>query len=309
MEWLNYHHLFYFWTVCREGSISRAADKLRLAQPTVSGQIKVLEEAIGERLFEREGRGLQLTEMGRTVQRYADEIFLLGRELQDVIKGRPTGRPVRLSVGIAGMVPKLLSHQLLEAALKLPEPVRLFCCEDSAEPLLAKLAIHDLDLVLSDVPAPPSARVKVFSHLLGECGVSIFATPELATRYRRGFPRTLTDAPFLLPAAGTALRRSLDEWFEQHDLEPRVVAEFDDSALMKAFGQGGLGLFAAPSVAEPEIIRQYGVKLVGRAEDVRERFYAISVERTLKHPAVLAITTAARRVLFQEAPASSSPLS
>jgi LysR family transcriptional activator of nhaA len=298
MEWLNYHHLFYFWTVCKEGGVSRGAEKLRLAQPTVSGQIKVFEEALGEQLFRREGRGVVLTDVGNVVLRYADEIFSLGREMQDVLKGRPTGRPLRLAVGIAGTVPKLLAHRLIEPALKLPEPVRLYCFEDRSDRLLARLATHELDMVLSDMAAGPGVSVKAYNHLLGETGVSFFAAPELAARLRRGFPRSLDGAPFLFPTEGSALRRSLEQWFDAEKLSPREVADFDDSALMKVFARGALGVFASPSVAEAEVVRQYGVKVVGRTDAVKERFYAISIEKRLKHPAVLAVTQAARAELF-----------
>lgn len=301
MEWLNYHHLYYFWTVCREGSVSGAAEKLRLAQPTVSGQIKVLEDTLGEKLFRREGRGLVLTDVGNVVLRYAEEIFSLGREMQDVLKGRPTGRPLRLAVGIAGTVPKLLAHRLLEPALKLPEPVHLACFEDRSDRLLARLATHELDMVLSDISAGPNVSVRVYNHLLGETGISFFAAPELAARVRRGFPRSLDSAPFLLPTQGSAMRRSLELWFESQQIKPHGVAEFDDSALMKVFAQSGLGVFGAPSVAEAEVVRQYGVKVVGRATEVKERFYAISIEKKLKHPAVIAVSQAARGELFNVA--------
>ena len=299
MEWLNYHHLLYFWTVARHGGVSAASDELRLAQPTVSGQLRMLEDALGEKLFHRVGRRMVLTDMGRTVFRYADEIFTLGRELIDVVKGRPTGRPVRLVVGVADAVSKLIAYRLLQPALQLPEPVRIVCREDRPERLLAELSVHGLDLVLSDAPVGPAIKVRAFNHLLGECGVGFFAAPGLAKRLAGRFPGSLHGAPMLLPTETTALRRALDQWFDAQGIRPQVVSEFEDSALLKVFGQQGLGVFPAPSAIDAEVRRQYGVRLVGTTTAVRERFYAISVERRLKNPAVVAICDAARETLFQ----------
>jgi LysR family transcriptional activator of nhaA len=299
MDWLNYHHLLYFWTVVREGSVSRAAEKLRLAQPTISAQVKLLEEALGDTLFDRQGRRLALTDTGRLVYRYADEIFGIGRELQEALKGRPAaGRPLPLSVGVANAVPKLIVHRLLKPAVSAGQPIHLVCREDSTPTLLAELATHALDVVITDVPAPPHVRVKVFSHLLGESGTTFFAAGSLAVKLRRRFPRSLNDVPVLLPTRHTALRLALDHWFEAEDLHPRIVGEFDDSALMKTFGQAGRVAFPASTAIAQEVVRQYRVQPVGRATGVRERYYAISVERRLKHPGVLAITTAARTELF-----------
>ncbi len=298
MEWLNYHHLLYFWAVAREGSVTKASQQLRLAQPTVSGQLKSLEDALGEKLFERTGRRLVLTDVGRVVFRYADEIFSLGRELQDTLKGRPTGRPVRFTVGVADAVPKLVAYRLLLPALSLPEPVHVVCREDKPERLLAELGAHSLDLVISDSPLGAGTRVKAYSHLLGETPVAIFGADALAAAHRRGFPRSLEGAPLLVPTESSALRRSLDQWLDAEGIRPRVVGEFEDSALLKTFGQAGLGLFPAPLAIEAEIRAQFGVKLVGRVDAVKERFYALSVERKIKHPAVLAISEAARRKLF-----------
>ena len=298
MAWLNYHHLLYFWTVARLGSIARATRELNLTQPAISAQLRTLERSLGERLFARSGRSLVLTEVGQLVFRYADEIFTTGRELQETLAGRPSGRPVRLTVGAADAMPKLLTYRLLEPALTGAEPVRLVLREDDPERLLADLAIHALDLVLADAPVPASVKVKAHSHLLGECGVTVFGAPALAARRRRGFPRSLDGAPFLLPTTNTVLRRSLDQWFAAEGVRPDAVAEIEDSGVLKAFGQRGLGLFAAPSAVEAEVRRQYGVRVVGRTDAVRERFYAISVERRITHPAVLAITRAARRDIF-----------
>ena len=298
MPWLNYHHLLYFWTVAREGSVGRAATVLNLTQPAVSSQVRSLERALGERLFERRGRRLALTETGRVVYRYADEIFTLGRELQETLAGRPTGRPARLAVGAVDALPKLLTHRLLEPALRGAEPVQLTLREDEPERLLASLAIHELDVVLSDSPVPPGARIAAFSHPLGESDVAIFAAPALATAHRRRFPRSLDGAPFLLPGAGSSLRRSLDGWLERNGIRPTTVAEIDDSAVLATFGQAGAGLFAAPRAVEREVRRQYGVHVVGHVAEIRERYYAISVERRIRHPAVQAISSAARSELF-----------
>jgi LysR family transcriptional activator of nhaA len=299
MEWLNYHHLLYFWTVAREGSIVRAGEQLRLTQPTISGQVKALEDALGERLFDRQGRRLVLTEMGRVVYRYADEIFALGRELLDTINDRPTGRPYRLVVGVANNLPKMLVYRLLAPALSLPEGVRVICRDDYTDRLLAALSLHEVDVVLTDAPMGPGVSVRAFNHLLGECGVTFLGTPDLAARARRRFPASLDGMPVLLPTEGLNSRRSLDEWFGAHGVRPQVVAEFDDSAVLKAFGHAGAGIFPVPTVVEDDVRRQYGVRVVGRADDVRERFYAISVEKRLKHPAVVAMTQRARTDVFK----------
>jgi LysR family transcriptional activator of nhaA len=298
MEWLNYHHLLYFWTVVREGGVLAASKKLRLRQPTVTGQIRALEQALGEKLFERVGRRLELTETGTFVYRYADEIFTLGRELQEGLKGRPTGRPRKLIVGVSEVVPKLVAYRLLEPALKGPEPLQLVCKEDRTEPLLASLALHELDLIITDAPVGPASNVRAFNHLLGECGVSLFAAPELAARLKRGFPKSLDGAPFLLPPETATIRRALSQWFEEQGVRPQVRGEFQDSALLKVFGQAGAGVFPAPSAIEHEVKSQYGVELVGRIDSIRERFYVITVERKLKHPAAVAISEAARNEVF-----------
>lgn len=299
MDWLNYHHLLYFWTVVREGGMSRAAEKLRLAQPTISAQVKLLEDMVGDKLFERQGRRLVLTDVGRLVYRYADEIFGIGRELIETLKGRPSaGRPLPLTVGVDNAVPKLIVHRLLQPAIRTDHSVRLVCREDSTEVLLAELATHALDVVIADVPAPPHVRVKVFSHLLGESETSFFAAAPLATKLRRRFPQSLHDAPMFLPTPHTALRRALDQWFESEEIRPQIIGEFDDSALMKTFGQAGAAVFPSPSAIEAEIVRQYRVQAIGRTKAVRERYYAISAERRLKHAGVLAITEAAKSDVF-----------
>lgn len=298
MEWVNYHHLLYFWTVAREGTLVAAGKVLRLSHPTLSAQIHSLEDHLGEKLFSRVGRRLELTEMGRVVYRYAEEIFSLGREMVDTVKGRASGQPLRLDVGIADVVPKLVVRRLLQPALSLPEPVRLVCYEDAYDKLLGELAVHTLDIVISDAPVPPGSSVRAYNHLLGDTGVSFFGTKSLANSYRRGFPKSLDGAPFLLPLESSTLRRALNQWFDRHDIKPRVVAEFEDSALLKVFGGDGVGVFPAPTVMEADVGRQYGVQVIGRADEVRERFYAISVERKLKNPAIVAISEAARHELF-----------
>ena len=299
MEWLNYHHLLYFWTVVREGSVSKAAARLRLTQPTISAQVRMLETALGERLWQRQGRTLLLTEVGRVVFRYADEIFGLGRELQETLRGRPAGRPLHMTVGVANAVPKLIVYRLLRPASQGPEPIHLVCREHDAEALVAQLATHTLDVVIADAPAPPHVRVKVYNHLLGESGIAFFAPASRAAALRRRFPRSLHEAPVFLPTVNTALRRGLDEWFERAGVRPQVVGEFEDSALMKAFGQGAGVVFPAPAVIERDVSRFYDVKVIGRTSAVRERYYAISAERRLKHPGVVAITEAARDQLFK----------
>jgi LysR family transcriptional activator of nhaA len=297
MEWLNYHHLLYFWVVAREGGQKPASKLLRLSPSTLSGQIRALEDSLGEPLFARSGRRQVLTDVGRVVYRYADEIFTLGRELVDTVKHKAPGRAARLDVGVTEVLAKLVVRRLLEPALHLPEPVRLVCHEDSHERLLARLAAHELDIVLADAPVPVGSTVRAYNHLLGECGVTFFG----AARHRglrRGFPRSLDGAPLLLPTEGAPLRRALDQWFSASDIRPNVVAEFEDSALLKVFGADGLGAFAAPSAVEGAVTAQYGVRVLGRASAVRERFYAISGDRRLKHPAVIAISAAARLEVF-----------
>ncbi len=298
MEWLNYHHLLYFWVVAREGGLAPASKVLRLAHPTISGQIKQLEASLGEELFDRSGRRLQLTEMGRMVYQYADEIFGLGRELMDTVKGRPTGRPARLRVGITDVVPKLIVHRLLQPAFHLEEPVRVCCQEDRHDRLLAGLVTHDYDVVVTDAPVTSASNVRAFNHLLGECGVSFMGAPQLAEKYAANYPESLHGAPMLMPTHATSLRRNLERWFDKVGVVPEIVAEFEDSALLKVFGQDGSGIFAMPTVIEDAVTRQYDVKLVGRCEAVRERFYAISAERRLRNPAVVAICESAKHELF-----------
>ncbi|MFK7990779.1 MAG: transcriptional activator NhaR [Sandaracinaceae bacterium] len=301
MEWLNYHHLHYFWMVAKEGSVTAAAAALRLSQPTISGQVKMLEEALGEKLFRRVGRHLELTEMGKVAYRYADEIFTLGREMQDLFAGRKVHHPEKLTVGVSDLLPKLVLHRLLEPALAQDSPVRVVCREDKTDRLLAELSIHDLDLVLAETPIAGQASVRAFNHLLGESGVSFFATESLAETLSGEFPQSLEEAPLLVPTENTLLRRSLEHWFTDMGVRPRIVAEFEDSALLKAFGSEGAGVFPGPSAIEEEICDVYRVQVVGRTDQVVERFYAITVERRIKHPAVKLISDNARERLFPPA--------
>ncbi|HEU4404560.1 MAG TPA: transcriptional activator NhaR [Polyangiaceae bacterium] len=297
MDWLNYHHLYYFWLTVKEGGVTAAAAKLRLSQSTVSAQIQQLEAALGADLFRRSGRTLALTEAGRHVLRYAEEIFTLGRELVDGLQGRSSGRPPRLLVGVSDALPKLIVYRLLEPALRLDEAPLLVCLEGDAEQLLGRLAVHEVDLVLADAPLTSALHVRAFNHLLGETEVAFFAAPPLARALRRDFPRSLDGAPLLLPGGRSALRRSLEQWFDARGLRPRPVGEFEDSALLKAFGHAGHGVFAVPAAIAAEVERQYGVAEVGRVAELRERFYAITVERRIRHPAVMAVAQAARRLL------------
>jgi LysR family transcriptional activator of nhaA len=296
---LNYHHLRYFWAVARHGSLARASAELHLTPQTVSTQIRELEASLDEELFERLGRRMVLTEVGQLVYGYADEIFSAGQELIDTLRGRPTGRPIRLAVGIVDVLPKQIAHRLLEPALELGEPVRIICREARAEALLAQLALHELDVILSDAPVPPGVQVRAFGHLLGECGVKLMASSKLAAKYRKDFPRSLNGAPFLLPTENTNLRRGLERWFATRDISPNIVGEFEDAALLKAFGQAGAGIFPAPSVEEGDVRLRYRAQSIGEAEGLVERFYAISAERRIQHPAVAAICSSARTDLFR----------
>jgi LysR family transcriptional regulator, transcriptional activator of nhaA len=300
MEWLNYHHLLYFYTVAREGGVARAAEVLRVSHPTVSAQVHLLEESLGELLLEKQGRKLVLTPVGKVVYGYAEEIFSTGRELLGTLKGRPTGKRPRVVVGIAEAVPKLVAKRILEPVIKSTERFRIVCREGAAERLELSLGEHAVDVVISDAPLSPTSAIRAYSHLLGECGITIFAAKDLAQRLRRGFPGSLHGAPLLLPGSSSALRKELDRYFEANGFVPEVEAEFDDSALLKVFGQDGAGAFAVPSAIEALVKRQYGVSPVGRIPEVRERFYAISPERRLRNPAVVLLTERARERLFAE---------
>jgi len=299
MDWLNYHHLLYFWTVAKEGGVSKAASVLHLAQPTLSSQIKKLETSIGQKLFERVGRNLTLTETGQLVYRYADEIFGLGRELADVLHNRTNEDKSRFLVGVQGALPKLAVHELLRPALESDqEEFQVVCFEGKLNELLGELALHRLDVVLADRPMAAETHIRAFNHLLGECGVTVFGTNELARKYKKNFPASLNSAPMLLPTHNTTLRRLLEQWFDDNSIHPRITHEFEDSAVLKVFGQEGHGLFVAPSAIEADVCKQYSVKVVGQLPEIVERFYAISIEKRLKHPAVLKISNFARDNVF-----------
>jgi len=283
--------------VARHGNLTRASSELHLTPQTVSTQIRDLENGLGVELFSREGRRLLLTDIGRVVYRYADEIFNIGREIQDVVRGLP-GRPLSLVVGVADVVPKIIAHRLIEPAIQLKEPVRIICREGKTDRLLAELAIHNLDVVLTDAPIPPALKIRAYNHLLGESTVTFMASDRLSKCYRKGFPESMSGAPILLPAEGTTLRGSLEQWFDNLEIRPNIAGEFEDNALLKAFGQEGVGIFAVPSVILDEVGRQYGVTPIGLAEGIVERFYAISLERKIRHPAVDTICQSARAKTF-----------
>ncbi len=294
---LNYKHLYYFRTVAKVGAINRAAEKLHLTPQTLSGQISLLEERLGVALFRRSGRRLELTDAGRTALGYADEIFQVGAELEDMLQNRMAVRAHPFRVGIADVVPKTIAYQLLAPALMLAEPVKLVCKEDRLEQLAAELSIHKLDMVLADRPLPSNMDIKGYSHPLGECGIAFLAAPAVAERLEGDFPGKLHAAPLLIPGEDSALRAVLLRWLERKGIQPAIVGEFDDSALMSAFGQAGAGVFPVPLTTAGEVMRQTGAVEVGQTLEIRERFFAISVERRLSHPAVVAVSEAARRSL------------
>jgi LysR family transcriptional activator of nhaA len=289
---LNYHHLRYFWAVVREGGVTRASERLHVSQPAISAQLRELERSLGSRLYNRSGRSIVLTDVGRLTFQYAEQIFGIGKELVEVVTGRSLPRPRALSIGIVDAVPKLTVYRLIEPALRLKPAVRVVCVEGKPERLLAELATHNLDLVLSDGPAPASSKVKAYSHLLGESGVGFFGVKSFRPLKRR-FLESLSGVPLLMPTEAAALRRSIDRWFASHEVTPNIVGEFEDSALMKVFGQKGLGLFPAPLALARDIKAQYGAELVGRLEGLVERVFALTVERRLKHPAAVAISESA----------------
>jgi LysR family transcriptional activator of nhaA len=295
---MNYKHLRYFWVVAKEGGIARASERLNLTPQTISGQLSLLEQHLKVALFTRVGRNLELTEHGRLVLSYADEIFSLGGELEEAIHQFPDGRPQSFRVGVVDVVPKSIAHRILQPALHMPESVRMICREASLDTLLADLAVHRLDLVLADRPIPSTVSTRGYSHKLGECAISFFATQDVRDSLQGEFPDNLNGAPLLLPSSASQLRSGIDQWLDKHRLHPRIIAEFDDSALMKAFGQEGAGIFTAPAVIEDEVALKYMVKFIGRTEEVKEHFYAISVERRVTHPVVCAVMAAARKTLF-----------
>lgn len=298
MRHLNYTHLLYFWTVAREGSIAKASEVLHLTPQTISGQLKLLEQAVGEPLFERVGRGLALTDTGQVVNQYADEIFMLGAELTQRVKSSQALIPTTLNVGVVNSIPKLVALRVLEPALNMEDAVKVVCREGDLDQLLGELAVHRLDLVVSDRPIPTGTNVKAYNHALGGSQISFFAHRSIARKYARNFPRCLDGAPMLLPVPGSPLRRGLDDWFDSAGINPLVVAEFDDSALLKAFGEAALGVYPAPAAIAEEVSSMYHSVALGTVDTIRDAYYAISPERKLKHPAVLKITETARAQLF-----------
>ena len=294
---INFKHLHYFWVVAKQGGVARASEVLHLTPQTISGQINLLEDNLGQSLFNRVGRNLELTDTGRLALSYADEIFSLGSELEESLRNQSADRPLLFKAGIAEVVPKTIAHRLLAPALELPEPVRIQCRENSLETLLAELALHRVDMVIADGPIPPGIDVRGFNHPLGESGVSFFGKPALCADLAADFPHSLTGAPLLIPSGINRVHDRLLQWLEGLRVYPRIVGEFDDSALMKVFGQAGVGLFIAPTAIADEVVAHYGVEEVGQTDAVREQFFAISVERRISHPAVAAITESARRWL------------
>lgn len=298
MEWLNYHHLRYFWTVAKEGGLRQAAERLNVSQPSISAQLRELEEALGEKLFRRVGRTKVLTDAGQIAFRHADEIFSLGSELVSAVKQRPTARAVRLHVGVADSFPKLGTYEILKPVLARGESVHVVCREGKLEDLLAQLASHRLDIVLANEPAPSTAKLRAFNHRLAESSVTFCAAPELASRLRRRFPQSLHEAPALLPAENTALRRSLENWFRELQIRPRVVAEIEDAALMTVIAANGGGFAPVPTVVVKEAIHRYGLRSVGATDRCREQFYAITAERKITHPLVSLLTETAQKLTF-----------
>jgi LysR family transcriptional activator of nhaA len=284
--------------VASHGSITKASQALHLTPQTISGQLRDLEESIGEKLFGREGRNLVLTDTGRMVFSYADEMFQLGIELQDVLDGQTFGIKITVKFGVAMIVPKLLAYRVLEPVLQMNESTNLICHEAPLVDLLADMSIHKLDAVLSDCPINPSLNIRAYNHPLGGSGITFFSVPEHAKKLQKNFPQNLHDFPFLMPSKSSSLRMNLENWFDQHAIKPRVVAEFEDRALMKAFGERGTGVFTSPQTMEEDVLEKYGVRVIGRTDEVQENFYLISPERRIRNPAVTAITEAARANLF-----------
>ncbi|WP_312435923.1 transcriptional activator NhaR [Achromobacter sp.] len=298
MVTLNYKHLRYFWTVAKAGSIARAAQQLQRTPQSISGQIQELESTLGTELFRRAGRGLELTDVGRHALMYADRIFTMGDELLDDLRERPARRALEFKVGVAEGMPKAMVYRMIEPALQLDQDVRLICREGRLPFLLADLAVHRFDMVIADRPMPNNLNVRGFSHLLGECGLTFFGSPSLLDSLAGAFPALLDQAPFLLPGEDAAIRPRLLQWFDEHDIRPRIVGEFDDSALMNSFGQTGTGLFVAPTATAAYLCKQYRVRAIGHAAAVKEQFYAITTDQRLEHPAVVALSRAAREDIF-----------
>ena len=300
MEWLNFHHLRYFWTVARKGGVRKAAEELHVSQPSISAQLGLLEEALGEKLFKRSGRNLVLTEMGHVVLTYADEIFSAGRDLMSAVKQRPGGRPLRLNVGMTDALSKFIGFQILKPAFYFSQPVRVVCRQAEIGPLVNQLQAQRLDLVLADEPASSTLKAKTFNHRLGRSGVTFCALPELAKKLRRNFPKSLHEAPALLPSDNMGMREPLEKWFYAQDIRPRIVAEFEDAGLMKVAAAAGLGFTMVHSVVDKVALKHFGLRAIAKVEECASDFYAITIERRLKHPVVAAITEHAYSSLFVE---------
>ena len=300
MEFLNYHHLRYFCTVAKEGGLTKAAAKLHVSQSTISAQIQALEGVLGEKLFRRAGRNVALTDVGQHVLAYAEEIFSIGQDLLDSVKQRPTSRPLRLRLGVADALPKLVTYQIIKPIFHLQQPVQVSCWETKISDMLLELVAYRLDLVLADEPASSGVHANVFNHFLGECGVTFCAEPRLAAKLRRGFPKSLNGAPALLPMSNSGLRRSLEKWFHATGVRPRLVGEIEDPAFVNVLALHGLGFMTVPTLVAKEIAPRFGFSAIGRTDDCKQQFYAITPERKLTHPAVTAITSDARRRFFAE---------
>jgi LysR family transcriptional activator of nhaA len=299
MAALNYKHLHYFWVVAKTGSITLASQRLHITPQTISGQLTLFEDLLGEPLFTRINRRFDLTEKGKMVLSYADEIFSLGNELEEALKQTPIERQIHFKVGICDSVPKTIAYRLIEPALRTGDQLRLICKEGNVNQLLGELAIHKLDIVIADSPMPNNLNIRAFNHLLGECGMTFFATQKLADSLKQlPFPMNLNAAPMLIPGAEDPVSIKLINWLDKHKIHPRIIGEFDDGALMKAFGYAGIGIFAAPTSIANEVKTQFNVISIGETLDITKSFYAISVERKITHPAVVAISKTARQELF-----------
>jgi LysR family transcriptional activator of nhaA len=298
LEDLNFHHLFYFWTVAAEGSVTAASRRLGLAQPSVSAQVRKLEESLGADLFEKQGRGRLLTDLGREVLRHAEQVFGSAQNLVDFLNGRTLDDATAIAVGVPDVMSRLVAHKLMAPLYQRQPAIAIECYGSNFEDLLSDLAVSRFDVVLSHAPMASHVRIKAFNHKLGDSPLTVFATPEIAASCRASFPASLDGVPFLLPTVGTELRRALDQWFDQQGIAPRVTGEFSDSALMKEFGSGGAGAFVAPSIVEAKVCKQYSVQAVGRLADLTEQFFAITTSKRIVHPGVAMMIDAARSAAF-----------
>ena len=303
MEWLNYHHLRYFWTVARKGGVRKAAEDLHVSQPSISAQLRLLEESLGQKLFRRSGRNLVLTETGQLVLNYADEIFSAGRELMNAVKQRPGKHPVRVNIGLTDAFPKLIAFQILRAAFRSEAAVHMICREGEIGPLVSHLQAHRLDIVLADEPASSALKAKTFNHRLGRSGITFCAVPSLAAKLRRNFPQSLDGAPALLPTQNMGMRAALETWFDSKTIRPRLVGEFEDSALMEVCSTGGRGFTAVHTVVDRAALKHFGLRVIARVDECGTDFYAITAERRVKHPAAVAITEHAYSSVFAESDA------